>query len=187
MQWIPPHPVRSERPVGVLLPKWRPPHRCNSLAHTPTRSARASIENGSRCTTLCRSPPQWGALRFGVEVAIVKRADGALEHDILDVLWASAEPLLPAEIKGSLRYDLAYTSVATVLGRLHAKGLVERRMAGRAFTYQATLTESELASRRMNEVLSGTSDRSAALAGFAGSLSKRDAKALRAVLNTHGR
>ncbi len=118
---------------------------------------------------------------------MTKRADGALEHDILDVLWASAGPLLPAEIKANLRYELAYTSVATVLGRLHSKGLVERREAGRAFTYRATVTESELATRRINEVLSGTSDRNAALAGFVGSLSKRDAKALRAVLNAQGR
>lgn len=114
---------------------------------------------------------------------MTKRADGALEHDIMAVLWAADRPLLPAEIKQELPVDLAYTSVATVLGRLHSKGLVERQAAGRAFTYRATVAEWELAARRMNEVLSGTSDRNATLVGFAGGLSKREAKALRAFLD----
>jgi predicted transcriptional regulator len=118
---------------------------------------------------------------------MTKRADGALEHDIMAVLWAAAEPMLPAEIKAHLPNELAYTSVATVLGRLQAKGLVERRLAGRAFGYWATVNESALAARRINEVLSGTSDRRAALVGFVGSLSKRDAKALLALLNESDR
>jgi len=117
----------------------------------------------------------------------MKRPDGALEHDIMAVLWAATEPMLPAEIKSHLPNELAYTSVATVLGRLSAKGLVERRVAGRAFAYQATVDESTLAARRINEVLSGTSDRRAALAGFVGSLSKRDAQALLKLLNDSGR
>lgn len=117
------------------------------------------------------------------EVAMTKRADGALEHDIMAVLWAAREALLPAEIQARLPNELAYTSVATVLGRLQTKGLVERRVAGRAFAYRATVDESGLAARRINEVLSSTSDRRAALVGFVGSLSKRDAKALRALLD----
>ena len=115
---------------------------------------------------------------------MTKRADGALVHDIMSVLWTADRPLLPAEVKDQLSTDLAYTSVATVLGRLHSKGLVERHAAGRAFTYRATVAEWELAARRMNETLSATSDRNATLAGFASGLSKREAKALRAFLDT---
>ena len=113
---------------------------------------------------------------------MAKRPDGALEHDIMMVLWAQGRPLQPGEIKELLHADLAYTSVATVLGRLQAKGLVGRREAGRAFAYEALVDEAALAARRIGDVLASASDRSAVLAGFIGSLSKRDEKALRALL-----
>lgn len=113
---------------------------------------------------------------------MAKRPDGALEHDILAVLWSQGRPLQPGEIKELLQTELAYTSIATVLGRLHAKGLVGRQEAGRAFAYQALVNESELAARRIGDVLASASDRRAVLAGFIGSLSKRDATALRALL-----
>ena len=113
---------------------------------------------------------------------MAKRPDGALEHDIMTVLWAQGRPLQPGEIKELLHTDLAYTSVATVLGRLHVKGLVGRHEAGRAFAYEALVDESALAARRIGDLLASASDRRAVLAGFIGSLSKRDAKALRALL-----
>lgn len=118
---------------------------------------------------------------------MAKRPDGALEHDIMKVLWATQQPLQPGEIKDLLESELAYTSVATVLGRLHTKGLVERTESGRAFVYRAALSESQLAARRIDDVLSSASDRTAVLARFVGSLSKRDAKALRAMLNESDR
>ncbi len=118
---------------------------------------------------------------------MTRRPDGALEHDIMTVLWAAANPLQPGEVNERLPTRLAYTSVATVLGRLHAKGLVERSVSGRAFTYHASVAESELAARRIGDVLSSASDRTAVLAGFVGSLSKRDAKALRKLLDGHDR
>ncbi len=111
-----------------------------------------------------------------------RRPDGALEHDILAVLWAQRRPLLPGEIKELLHTELAYTSVATVLGRLHVKGLVGRQQVGRAFAYEALVDEAALAARRIGDVLASVSDRKAVLAGFVGNLSKRDAKALRVLL-----
>lgn len=118
---------------------------------------------------------------------MTKRPDGALEHDIMTVLWSADGPLQPGEIKDRLKTELAYTSVATVLGRLHAKGLVDRTESGRAFAYAATVDESELAARRIGAVLSSATDRTAVLAGFVGSLSKRDTKALRKMLDESGR
>ncbi|MDO8390402.1 MAG: BlaI/MecI/CopY family transcriptional regulator [Actinomycetota bacterium] len=113
---------------------------------------------------------------------MAKRPDGALEHEIMTVLWAADQPLHPAEIRERLATDLAYTSVATVLGRLHAKGLVTRAEAGRAFAYRSSVDESQLATRRIGEVLSAASDRGQVLAGFLGSLSKKDIAALRSLL-----
>jgi predicted transcriptional regulator len=111
-----------------------------------------------------------------------KRPDGTLEHDVLAVLWRAGTALQPAEVQQRLPGNLAYTSVATILGRLHTKGLVSRRAVGRAFAYEAAVPEPELAARRINDILSSTDDRTAALAGFVGTLSNRDRDALRALL-----
>lgn len=131
------------------------------------------------------SAPPCASLR-AQEATMAKRPDGALEHDIMKVLWAADRPLQPGDVKELLDIDLAYTSVATVLTRLHAKGLVDRAEVGRAFAYSPVVAESELTARRIGEVLASTTDRSAALAGFVRSLSKRDAKALRALLDDSG-
>ena len=117
---------------------------------------------------------------------MTKRPDGALEHDVMTVLWAADEPLLPAEVQARLGNGLAYTSLATVLGRLDTKGLVTRVPAGRAFRYSAAVEESHLAARRIGEILSSTTDRNAALIGFVASLSKRETKSLRAMLDSDG-
>ena len=116
-----------------------------------------------------------------------KRPDGALEHEIMTVLWAAEGPLPPGEIKERLSIELAYTSVATVLGRLHVKGLVRRTEFGRAFAYEACVDESQLAVRRIGEVLSAASDKGQVLAGFVGSLSRKDIRALRAMLGEENR
>lgn len=98
------------------------------------------------------------------------------------VLWASEGALLPAQIRERIPSDLAYTSVATVLGRLQAKGLVEREGLGRAFVYRAAVSEAEHAVRRMSDALDDASDRGQVLAGFVGSLSKKEARTLRGLL-----
>lgn len=114
---------------------------------------------------------------------MTRRPDGALEHDIMTVLWSQRRPLHPSEIKSLLGTDLAYTTVATVLGRLHEKGLVKRDETARAFVYEASIDESDLAVRRISDVLSSASDQAAVLAGFVSSLSQRDATRLRALLD----
>lgn len=111
-----------------------------------------------------------------------RRPDGALEQEIMAVLWAADESLLPAQIRERIPSVLAYTSVATVLTRLQAKGLVEREGVGRAFAYRATVSDSELAVRKMSDALAQASDRGQVLAGFVGSLSPKEARALRSLL-----
>jgi len=114
---------------------------------------------------------------------MTKRPDGALEHDVMTVLWAHGAPMLPGEVQSALGSKLAYTSVATVLGRLHTKGMVTRSPDGRAFRYEAAVGEAQLAARRIGDVLSSVSDREAVLSGFVESLSRRDAKMLRGFLD----
>lgn len=111
-----------------------------------------------------------------------RRPDGALEREIMEVLWDADRPLTPAEVRQRLDADLAYTTVMTVLGRLHDKGRAVREPQGRAFAYTAAVSESELAAVQMNAVLSSAADREGALGGFVGGLSGRDREALRRLL-----
>lgn len=108
-----------------------------------------------------------------------RRRDGALEMEVLRVLWRAAAPMSPGEVREQLGGELAYTTVMTVLSRLHDKQLVQRAARGRAFEYSAAVTESELTARRMEAALSITDDRAGALSGFVGRLSKRDLALLR--------
>jgi predicted transcriptional regulator len=112
-----------------------------------------------------------------------RRPDGALEDAVMRVLWASPEALLPATIRDELPMELAYTSVATVLGRLVEKGLVGREPTGNAFRYSAFVDEGTLTAQRMRAVLDQSSNHRTALAGFVNQLGTRDARLLRALLD----
>lgn len=114
---------------------------------------------------------------------MARRPDGALENDVLRILWDADGPLLPGEINDRLDAGYAYTSVATILTRLQAKGLVSRTPAGRAFAYRPVVDEPDLAVRRISELLDSTSDRAQVLTRFIGGLSAREAKAIRALLD----
>ena len=111
-----------------------------------------------------------------------RRAYGALETDVLGVLWDADSALTPGEVRDALGGDLAYTTVMTVLTRLFEKGLVTRTQQGRAFAYAPAQSRSELAAQRMSEILADAGDRAGALTGFVGGLSKRDADLLRRIV-----
>ena len=112
-----------------------------------------------------------------------KRPDGALEADVLGVLWAAdRQSLSPAEVKERLPTDLAYTTIMTVLTRLWKKGLAERVEARRGYAYRATYSESELTSQRIRDMLDQANDRASALAGFVDSLDTGDIQHLRRLL-----
>ena len=111
-----------------------------------------------------------------------RRPDGALETDVLRVLWEADGPLLPGELNERLDAGYAYTSIATILTRLQAKGLVTRTPAGRAYAYEAAVDEPDLAVRRIGELLDSASDRSLVLSRFIGGLPARVANALLALL-----
>jgi len=102
---------------------------------------------------------------------------------VLAVLWAANGPMSPAEVGSALPNGYAYTTVMTVLTRLWNKGLVARHARGRGYAYQPVLSESELATRRMAETLAAAGDRADVLACFVGTLSKRDVKQLRRLLD----
>src|SRR5437762_4479090 len=116
------------------------------------------------------------------DTAGARRAAGELEAGVLAVLQAADRPLPPGEVRECLGGGLAYTTVVTILSRLHAKGVLERRKAGRAFVYAPVADEPGLAARRMARVLDGEADREAVLARFISGLSESDEGLLRKML-----
>ena len=112
-----------------------------------------------------------------------RRADGMLEADVMQALWALDRPASPGDVIEHMQTDLAYTSIATILGRLCDKGLAERQRQGRAYVYRAPATEAEVTARRIHSLLDATNDRASALAGFANGLDPDDAASLAALLN----
>ncbi len=111
-----------------------------------------------------------------------RRGFGELEQQVLSVLWAADTPLIPREVQARLDDAPAYTTVMTILDRLHGKGTVTRELRGRAYAYEAAVTESAAASERVRALLANGSDRSAVLQGFVDVLSDSDADEVRRLL-----
>jgi predicted transcriptional regulator len=111
-----------------------------------------------------------------------RRGPGALEAEVLAVLWSAAEPLSPTDVQARLEDDLAYTTVVTILTRLHDKGVATREKHGRSFRYHAVDDEAGLAARKMTKVLDSEPDRGSVLARFVTQLSGSDEATLRALL-----
>ncbi len=76
---------------------------------------------------------------------------GDLQLRIMQALWARGEASV-AEIQKALPggAHLAYTTVATMLRKMEARGLVRHRAQGRAFIYRAAVAEDQV-SRSMAE------------------------------------
>ncbi len=118
-----------------------------------------------------------------------RRAVGALEWAVLNVLWAAGEPLSAAEVRerlvaeaGSGAGELAYTTVVTILTRLFEKKTLSRERDGRAFRYAPVADEAGLAARRLTAMLDEVTDRHAVLSGFVDNLTDNDEQLLRALL-----
>ena len=111
-----------------------------------------------------------------------RRAAGELEAAALAVLQAAHSALTPAQVRDRLAGELAYTTVVTILSRLHAKGVLTRIRSGRAYSYAPVADEPGLAARRMRGVLEAEADREAVLARFVSGLSPADEHVLRRML-----
>src|SRR6202008_5171432 len=82
-----------------------------------------------------------------------RRPPGALEAKVRDVLRAAGAPLSPGQVRERLAArqleDLSYSTVVTIVSRLHAKGLLERERTGRSFTYRP-VDDASPAARQMS-------------------------------------
>ena len=115
-----------------------------------------------------------------------RRAMGALETEVMEVLWTADAPMTPAQVLEAFDDDLAYTTVMTILTRLWEKGLADRVKSGRAYRYVAAVTEAELVASRMQRELHRSSDRAATMSRFVDGLDPDDARRLIALLEQPG-
>ncbi|MFF6959870.1 BlaI/MecI/CopY family transcriptional regulator [Streptomyces sp. NPDC088197] len=115
-----------------------------------------------------------------------RRSRGSLARDIQAVLAAGAGPMTPAQVRDALGGELAYTTVMTVLTRLHAKGEVTRRQEGRGYAYTAPAHPAEVTAQRMQRLLDADDDRAGVLVRFVGTLKAADEHLLRSLLDPPG-
>ncbi|HEX9542040.1 MAG TPA: BlaI/MecI/CopY family transcriptional regulator [Streptosporangiaceae bacterium] len=120
-----------------------------------------------------------------------RRGAGELEAAVLSVLWEAGRALSPGEVQQALTGqagapELSYSTVVTILSRLHAKQALERRRDGRAFRYVPVADEAGLAARRLAAMLDKEPDRQAVLSRFVADLSGSDEQLLRGLLGDGG-
>lgn len=104
----------------------------------------------------------------------MRRAKGILESEVLAALWAADRPLTSAEVVEAVGGELAYTTVQTILTRLHGKGAVHRELAGRAHAYTPVLDDAGMAADRMRAMLDKGRDHAAVLTRFLRTLTPED-------------
>ncbi|WP_328752704.1 BlaI/MecI/CopY family transcriptional regulator [Streptomyces sp. NBC_00285] len=121
----------------------------------------------------------------GAREASGRRARGELESDVLAALWAADGPLTAGQVRETLPGDLAYTTVLTILTRLHDKGMLVRRREGRGYAYEPARDEASHTAQCMHSLLEGGSDREAVLARFVSELSPQDEHVLQQLLSGH--
>ncbi|MCQ4042616.1 BlaI/MecI/CopY family transcriptional regulator [Streptantibioticus rubrisoli] len=111
-----------------------------------------------------------------------RRPGGALEAEILTVLHDTAQALTPGQVLERMDDALSYSTVVTVLSRMHGKGVLTRVKQGWAYAYAPVADAQGMTARRMREVLDSDPDREAVLCRFVDDLSADDEQLLRQLL-----
>ena len=106
---------------------------------------------------------------------------GPLEQAIMDVIWAADRPYSVREVRERLHYErpVAYTTVMTVLGILHGKGVLCREKLGRAWQYWPAESREERQARLMAEALRSGGDDQATMRRFVERVSEDEMECLR--------
>lgn len=104
---------------------------------------------------------------------------------MLAALWSAPDGMTASEVQGKLDRGLSYSTIVTILSRLHAKGTLEREPHGRAFVYRPVADRPGMAARRMRQVLDAETNRHQVLARFVSGLSDEEEKELFRLLRAH--
>ncbi len=101
----------------------------------------------------------------------------------MDILWESEDSELSVRDVATELPDYAYTTVATILDRLVHKGMLTRRMDGRAIRFAVIGSKGAHTAVLMRKALGDDSDPDAALSCFVEGLSDSEASTLRRALS----
>ncbi|SEL49938.1 BlaI/MecI/CopY family transcriptional regulator [Nonomuraea pusilla] len=112
------------------------------------------------------------------------RGLGELESAIMDRMWARRAPASVRDVLEELRQErsIAYTTVMTVMDKLHTKGLLKRAPQGRAYVYEPVSSREAYTAELMRQTLAGGGNRAATLVHFLERLTPEEAAALQTAL-----
>jgi predicted transcriptional regulator len=79
---------------------------------------------------------------------------GDLELQIMDIIWEREDYVSVSEIHEILyaKNKLAYTTIMTVMGNLHKKGVLKRIKEGKAYLYAPAKKRGEIAEKAINKL-----------------------------------
>jgi predicted transcriptional regulator len=83
---------------------------------------------------------------------------GSLQAEVMKIVWQLGQATVDdvRDQQPTARRS-AYTTVQTVMNRLHDRGLLKRQLRGKAYVYSARVDEPEFVARSLRERLSGAS------------------------------
>jgi len=110
----------------------------------------------------------------------------ALEAEVMEAVWELGEASVRAvmdALNAAAPKPRAYTTYMTILGRLHAKGLLERRREGKTDFYRPVHTRAEYADLRAQAEVAALVDEfgDVALSHFARQMAELDPERRRAL------
>jgi predicted transcriptional regulator len=109
---------------------------------------------------------------------------GDLESAIMERIWRLGRPVVVRDIYEELKAEraIAYTTVMTVMDKLHHKGWLRREPKGRAYAYEAVASREAYTARLMRDAWATSDNQAAAFVHFLEQLSEPESRALRAAL-----
>lgn len=107
---------------------------------------------------------------------------GPLEQRVMDLLWDHSSHTV-REVMDQLSSRPAYTTIATVMGNLERKGLVEARRDGRSVRYEPRCTREQHTAALMRQALGVSRDRTASILHFVDTMPDEERDLLRAYLD----
>lgn len=113
------------------------------------------------------------------------RGLGELESTIMERMWSYRRPASVRDVLEDLRKEreIAYTTVMTVMDKLHTKGLLKRQPVGRAYIYETVASKEAYTAELMRDSLAASGNRAATLVHFLERLTPEEAAALEAALH----
>ncbi|NUR93160.1 MAG: BlaI/MecI/CopY family transcriptional regulator [Nonomuraea sp.] len=115
------------------------------------------------------------------------RGLGDLEATIMERMWARHRPASVRDVLEELQREreIAYTTVMTVMDKLHTKGLLKRKPVGRAYVYEPVASKEAYTADLMRTALASSGNQAATLVHFLERLSPEEAGALQAALQVY--